>query len=106
VVELLRHEGFRVREAHDGAEAIDELHEIGDNACLVLTDWNMPRMDGAALVKELKASHSLATLPVVISTASDESQLGQRVQRVIRKPVSGETLLKVVGEYCTACNIP
>jgi CheY-like chemotaxis protein len=103
VVELLRGEGFRVREARDGCEALDELHEIGDNACLVLTDWQMPGMCGADLLKEMNARQTLATLPVIVSTASD---LAHPERRVIRKPVSAETLLRLVGEYCTVCNLP
>jgi len=38
VVELLRDQGFAVREASDGRKALEVLNEIGDEACLVLTD--------------------------------------------------------------------
>jgi CheY-like chemotaxis protein len=97
VVELLRSQGCAVREASDGRRALEVLDEIGDDACLVLTDWEMPRMDGQELLARLRAHQKLATLPVVIATGAS---LEHPERRVLRKPVSDEVLLRVIDEYC------
>src|SRR5439155_1557867 len=66
VAGALRDRGDRVREAHDGMEALALcLKQPPD---LVLTDVQMPRMDGWALVRMLRARSSLARVPVIMFT--------------------------------------
>ena len=97
VCDRLRLEGVEVREAGDGARALEVLAEIGDQACLVLTDWDMPRMNGGELLEHMSARQKLATLPVIISSGAD---LSGPPKRLLRKPVSADTLMRVIREYC------
>ena len=73
VADLLEDEGYAVRQAADGLEAIDEL-EV-DGVDLVLSDVRMPRLDGPALARRLRR-HGYA-VPVVLMSAVDvEIDLG------------------------------
>lgn len=66
----------RVSHVRDGVEAMDYLRGAGPFAGaprpdLILLDLNMPRMDGRAVLAELKKDPDLKTIPVVILTTSD-----------------------------------
>jgi two-component system chemotaxis sensor kinase CheA len=69
---ILERAGFEVRVASDGAQALSALAESPSD--LVLTDVEMPNMDGFALTEAIRAHQSLANIPVLIlsSRASDE----------------------------------
>jgi CheY-like chemotaxis protein len=59
----------------DGEKALEFLQD-GSNArpCLILTDINMPRMNGIELLRALKADPELRLIPVVVLTTSKEEQ--------------------------------
>ncbi len=64
---LLQREGFRVALAADGFQALDRLRE--EMPAVVLSDIEMPRMDGFELVRLLRAEPRWADLPVVMITS-------------------------------------
>jgi two-component system chemotaxis response regulator CheY len=65
---LLRDLGFNnTEEAADGKKALPMLQEGGFD--FLVTDWNMPVMDGFALLKAVRADDSLRHLPVLMVTA-------------------------------------
>lgn len=65
---LLRDLGFEyVEEAEDGVMALDKLRHGGFS--FVLSDWNMPNMDGLALLQAIRNDDTLARLPVLMVTA-------------------------------------
>jgi two-component system chemotaxis response regulator CheY len=68
----LKGAGYHVIEAADGQEAYEKA--MTQSVDLVLTDQNMPRMDGVTLVKSLRGLPSYTTTPILILTteASDE----------------------------------
>lgn len=90
--EVLEAEGYRVRHAANGADALDRIRE--SPPCLVLLDMMMPVMGGAEVLAELERTQRLAELPVVVLSAQDASCLGARA--VLRKPISLDQLLGVV----------
>ena len=65
----LRALGCEVIEAADGHEALVILHERG-GVDLILTDVNMPGMDGCALIQAVRADPALAHVPALVVTAS------------------------------------
>jgi two-component system chemotaxis sensor kinase CheA len=71
---ILEAHGYRVRTAVDGLEALEFLRL--EKADLIITDLQMPRMDGFGLVKALKADSELKGIPVIIisSLESPEDQ--------------------------------
>lgn len=82
---VLRELGFvSIDEAQDGEEALSKLRS-GDYG-LVLSDWNMPRMDGLTLLKSIRSDERLARLPVLMLTAEG---MKQNVIDAVRAGASG-----------------
>lgn len=66
LVSLLEAVGYEVLSASDGQHALEKLHE--QSVDIVVTDLEMPRVDGLELTRRLKAHATLRALPVVIVT--------------------------------------
>jgi two-component system chemotaxis response regulator CheY len=64
--------GYDVCEAANGREALAAIETEQDKVSLVLTDWNMPEMDGLEFVKRLRRNPELASLRVVMVTTETE----------------------------------
>jgi chemotaxis family two-component system response regulator Rcp1 len=92
--------------ATDGIEAMAYLERTGPHVNaprpdLILLDLNLPKKDGREVLKEVKESSSLRTIPVVIlTTSSSDADVLQSYQLqancYISKPVDLEGFLKVV----------
>lgn len=95
----LQSAGYDVIEADDGQEALERLDasQVG----MLITDLNMPRLDGIDLIREVRRNPSNRFLPIVMLT-SDTEKSRQREGRDagasawIQKPFKPEQLLKVV----------
>ena len=93
---LLRDLGFsNIEEADDGSTALPMLKN-GDFDFLI-TDWNMPAMQGIDLLKEIRKDQELASLPVMMVTAeSKKDQIFEAaragVNGYIVKPFTAQTL--------------
>lgn len=95
-----------LRVASDGAEAMASLGREGKHANdprpdLILLDLNLPRMDGRAVLAEIKRNPKLQTIPVVILTTSEsEADILKsymlHANCYITKPVGLDGFLKVV----------
>jgi len=70
---LLKELGFtNVDEAEDGAIALQKLQAGGFE--FVVTDWNMPNMDGLTLLQTIRATPNLKHLPVLMITAEAKKE--------------------------------
>ncbi|QAV25134.1 chemotaxis response regulator CheY [Proteus hauseri] len=70
---LLKELGFtNVDEAEDGADALAKLRN--STIDFVITDWNMPNMDGLELLKNIRSDAGLATTPVLMVTAEAKKE--------------------------------
>lgn len=70
---LLKELGFvNVDEAEDGAVGLEKLK--GGNYSFVVSDWNMPNMDGLAMLQAIRADPSLSKLPVLMVTAEAKKE--------------------------------
>ena len=72
VSQYLRREGLRIVQAKDGMEALDILKNQAVEIDMVITDLNMPRMDGCQLTRSIRGELNLSDLPVIFLTASAE----------------------------------
>jgi two-component system, OmpR family, response regulator MprA len=97
VVDRLQDEGYAVRQASDGLQAIDEL-EV-DDVDLVLSDVRMPRLDGPSLARRLRGRGR--AVPVVLMSAVDV-EVDLPGVRFLPKPFDRDHLLHVVGSALTA----
>ncbi len=71
----LRSAGHQVTEAVDGVDALEKLQ--GRNYDVVLTDQNMPRMDGLSLTRSLRAQDRFRNVPVLILTTESGDEIKQ-----------------------------
>jgi two-component system, chemotaxis family, chemotaxis protein CheY len=72
---LLKELGFNnVEEAEDGAVALQRLKSGGGSIDFVVTDWNMPNMDGLTLLQSIRADPALKHLPVLMITAEAKKE--------------------------------
>ena len=102
---LLQREGFRVSTAVDGLQALEKLQdELPD---VILSDIEMPRMDGFDLLRNIRSSERLKDLPVIMITSriaekhrEHARELG--VNHYLGKPYSEEELLGLIKEYARA----
>jgi len=102
---LLLREGYRVALAADGLQALERLQE--ERPTVVLSDIEMPRMDGFDLARNIRADATLRDLPIVMIT----SRIAQKhrdhaielgVNHYLGKPYSDEELLSLVRHYAQA----
>ena len=97
----LRSSGYEVIEAVDGQDALDKL---GDRQVdLVLTDQNMPRMDGLTLIRALRERDRFRRTPILVLTteSSDEMKQAGRAAGAtgwMVKPFDPARLLEVIGK--------
>lgn len=95
----LKGAGFDVIEAVDGVEALGKAQ--GANVDLVLTDVNMPNMDGIQLVKELRTLPNFKFTPMLMLTtesAGDKKAQGKAAGATgwIVKPFNPDQLLNTI----------
>ncbi|MBW1858484.1 MAG: response regulator [Deltaproteobacteria bacterium] len=76
----LRNAGYRVTEAEDGVDGLDKLQSIKNEdqpLALIITDINMPRMDGITFITKVKETEFKFIPILVLSTESEESMIEQ-----------------------------
>ena len=95
----LRGLGLDVHEVSDGMEALSRLRSSSYG--LVVTDLEMPRLDGFALLAEMKRSALLAAIPVVVASTLCDTETQRRVlelgaQALLSKPVDPCELARII----------
>lgn len=103
--DTLQMAGYAVCVACDGRMALDVIEN--KTPALVVTDIQMPRMDGHALLKHVKKRWP--DLPVMIMTAYGSIERAVEAMRdgavdYMTKPFEAEVLVNMVGQYLNACN--
>ena len=97
----LKGAGYLVLEAADGQEAFERAKT--NTVDLVLTDQNMPHMDGLTLVKSLRALARYRAVPILILTTESSDSMKAQGKAAgatgwIVKPFDPQKLLEVVGK--------
>jgi two-component system chemotaxis response regulator CheY len=93
---ILNQLGFEnIEEAEDGAQAFDKVK--GGEFGFVITDWNMPNVDGLTFLKKVRSDPKVKGLPVLMVTAEAEkgkvvSAIQAGVDNYIVKPFTAEVL--------------
>ncbi|WP_438314644.1 response regulator [Candidatus Caldatribacterium sp. SIUC1] len=100
---ILRSAGFKVLSAQDGAEALELLYLEGD-IDLILTDLNMPNMDGLSLIRRIRGSQEFSHIPIIIVTTLDEAKDKEKgfeagANYYITKPAQPAYLLESIGMF-------
>jgi DNA-binding response OmpR family regulator len=102
IEDALTEVGHQVVTQKDGQAAWDQL-QSGDSAFdVILTDRNMPRMDGMALLRKLKSASHLRDIPVIMETAETSAEsiqegIDQGAHYYLTKPFKPEVLVAIVN---------
>lgn len=102
-VKVLREVGVdSVLEAKNGLEALERLKEVAFAVDLLLTDWNMPGMDGVALIQAVRKDPRGRGLPViVVSSEFDPARVGQALaagaNSYVTKPFHKDVLARKIS---------
>ena len=92
---ILKGAGFAPVEAGDGQEALEKLTE---DTVLVITDFNMPRMNGVELIRAIRSGSVAKTIPILMITTESEDDKKQQGREAgatawIVKPFTKDQLL-------------
>jgi len=98
----LRQAGFEVVEAADGKEALAKITGIA--AQMLITDLNMPNMDGIELIRRVRALPQYKYIPIIMLTTESEDQKKQAGRAAgasgwIVKPFKTEQLVMVAKKF-------
>ncbi|MCU1278794.1 MAG: Chemotaxis regulator - transmits chemoreceptor signals to flagelllar motor component CheY [bacterium] len=101
VFALRRIRGLEVLEADDGVDALRKL--AASKLDIILTDINMPIMDGLKLVKRVRSDESLKGIPIIIITTEGAEEDRQRALALganayITKPIQAPQVIAKVKE--------
>ncbi len=95
----LSNAGYAITEAVDGMDGLSKLK--GGQFDLVVTDLNMPNMDGLTMIRELRKIPSCMGVPVIFLTTESDNELKQQAKSAgatgwLTKPFDPESLVKIV----------
>ncbi len=96
--------GYEAIEAAGGAEAMEKIVDI--DVDMVITDLNMPDMDGIELIKKLRSLHEFRFKPIVMLTTESQKQMIEKGRKAgangwIIKPFRTEQLVEIVKKFVT-----
>lgn len=97
----LRGAGYDVTEASDGRDALGKLN--GDKVHLVISDVNMPNMDGLTFVEEMKKNAAYKFTPVIMLTTEAGDDMKERGKAAgakawVVKPFKPDQMLTAVSK--------
>jgi len=106
IIGQLKQAGYEdTGEAEDGAHALEELGDGEYN--FILTDWNMPRMDGLAFIKELRSRPEYANIPILVVTTRNAKEdvitaIKAGANNFVVKPFGAKTLSQKINQVLEA----
>jgi len=95
----LQQAGYRVEIVSDPLTAVDRIQEVQPD--LVLTDLNMPNLDGIGVIRAIRQLDSFATLPVLVMSTDSQKHKFQEARDAgatgwLMKPLKQDALLGVI----------
>jgi len=100
----LKNSGFRVITASDGMDAIEKISTQDTPIDMIITDLNMPNMDGYELIATLRRNEKFKSTPIII-LSSEEDEADKRkgseagADSYLTKPFKSSVLLYEVSKY-------
>ena len=100
----LKKSGFKVITAGDGMQAVERLSNMEGSVDLIITDLNMPNMDGYSLIATLRQNPEHRKTPIIILSSeadADDREQGLQVgaSSYLIKPFRSTVLLNEVSKY-------
>jgi two-component system chemotaxis response regulator CheY len=102
---ILKKNGYQVATAIDGQDAMVKVGSVKPN--LIISDLNMPRMDGMTFLKQVRTTPGLRFTPVLMLTTESEPAKRAEARAAgatgwLVKPVTPEALLQVIHQVLPA----
>ncbi len=96
---ILEKEGYAVLEAVNGADGIEKLDNEID---LIVSDVNMPEMDGIEMIRAIRSGSTAKTVPIIILTTESQEDVKNRGKEAgatawLNKPFEPKGLLEVIN---------
>ncbi|MEZ5359463.1 MAG: response regulator [Candidatus Zixiibacteriota bacterium] len=100
----LKNNGFNVLTASDGMDAIEKISSHTKPIDLIITDLNMPNVDGYELISTLRRNSKYREIPIIILSSEEEEADKQRGIEVgassyLVKPFKSTILLREISKY-------
>ncbi|MDB2414464.1 response regulator [Rickettsiales bacterium] len=101
---VLSAEGYEIIEAEDGAHALSILQE--HHFALIITDINMPKINGIELIKHIRKEYGHKDTPVIALTTESNEKIKTEGREAgvtgwMVKPFQPDKMLKIVHHFCT-----
>ena len=102
----LNNAGFKTIAAANGVEAIEKL--VSSEVDIIISDLNMPQMDGAGLVEWVRSNHSYRDIPfIILTTENDNLRKSELIRKgasaFLSKPITKENLVEEVTRISERC---
>lgn len=93
--------GFRVLQAEDGIHGLEVLQGEAERPQVIVTDINMPRMDGFGFIEEVRSDHRYRGIPILVLTTESDAEKKNRARMAgatgwIVKPFSPVRLVDAI----------
>ena len=103
----LNNAGLKTIAAGNGVEAIEKL--VTSEVDIIISDLNMPQMDGAGLIEWVRTNPSYRDIPIVILTTENDNirkseLLNKGATAFLTKPITKENLIAEVTRILERCN--
>lgn len=100
----LKNSGFEVLTATDGMDALEKVSQLERGVDLIITDLNMPNLDGYGLIATLRENNEYSKTPIIILSSEESEDLQKRGMQVgassyLVKPFNASSLLTEVHKY-------
>ena len=99
---MLEGSGYNVITAENGEDALDKLSEFGKDVCLVVSDIEMPKMDGYGLAQHISSSQEFSNIPMIaVTTRFRQSDIERGLNLGFRKyleKLNEDQLLNTIKE--------
>ena len=100
----LKSKGYQVVSACDGMDALEKMSNLSQNVDLIITDLNMPNLDGYGLIEAVRQNQQHRETPIIILSSEQEDQDRQKGLAVgassyLVKPFKSNLLLTEVSKY-------
>ena len=103
----LNNAGYKTIAAANGVEAIEKL--VSSEVDIIISDLNMPQMDGAGLVEWVRSNPSYRDIPfIILTTENDNLRKSELIRKgasaFLSKPITKENLVEEVTRISERCN--
>nr|WKN36708.1 response regulator [Tunicatimonas sp. TK19036] len=99
--DTLHRYGYNTLEAQNGEDALNQLRQNGNKIDLIISDYNMPTMDGYKLLEHVKGDPALKQHPFILLTSEDNNDKKKKAKEVgldawVTKPYKIDSFMALI----------